>query len=106
MLKTTKLVTPSEYQRLLLVKYISYDGTDAMFVFDEPSLGLSKVQIKDGAYGQNDAFFMAHGNYHCLNTCNSWVGGAMKSGGMRTGWLTPMPKSMFLYLPEQDSHER
>lgn len=66
----------------------------------------SKVQIKDGAYGQYDAFFMAHGNYHCLNTCNSWVGRAMKSGGMKTGWLTPMPKTMFLYLPEQDSNER
>ncbi len=59
-----------------------------------------KIQIADAAYGWNDAFFEAHGTYHCLNTCNSWVGGAMKTTGIRTGWLTPLPKTIFLYLPD------
>ncbi|MGK0367706.1 MAG: excinuclease ABC subunit A, partial [Thermoproteota archaeon] len=39
--RKSKSLSPSEYQRLLLVKYLSYEGTGALFVFDEPSLGLS-----------------------------------------------------------------
>ena len=41
LLRKTKSVSAGEYQRLLLVKYLSYKGTGALFVFDEPSLGLS-----------------------------------------------------------------
>jgi len=58
------------------------------------------IQIDDAAYGSNDAFFEARGTYHCVNTCNSWIGRAMKSAGIRTPWLTPLPKTVFLYLPE------
>lgn len=46
MLRKLKSVSPGEYQRLLLVKYLSYDGTDALFVFDEPSLGLDLSEQK------------------------------------------------------------
>ena len=60
----------------------------------------SKIPITDAAYGPRDAFFEAHGTYHCFNTCNCWAGGAMKSAGIRTGWFTPLPKTMFLYLPK------
>ncbi len=59
-----------------------------------------KMQLENVSYAWNDAFFEAHGTYHCLKTCNSWVGGAMKAGGIKTGWLTPLPKTVFLYLPE------
>ena len=58
------------------------------------------IQIEGAAYGSNDAFFEAHGTYYCVNTCNSWIGRAMRSAGIRTPWLTPMPKTVFLYLPE------
>lgn len=60
----------------------------------------SIVQIADFAYGSHDAFFEAHGLYHCFNTCNCWVGNAMRAAGIRTGWFTPLPKTMFLYLPD------
>ena len=59
-----------------------------------------KIQISDEAYGYNGAFFEALGTYHCVNTCNYWVGMAMQAAGIRTGWLTPLPKTVFLYLPE------
>jgi excinuclease ABC subunit A len=39
--RKVKTVSAGEYQRLLLLKYLSYEGTGALFVFDEPSLGLS-----------------------------------------------------------------
>ncbi len=38
--RKVKTVSAGEYQRLLLLKYLSYEGTGAMFIFDEPSLGL------------------------------------------------------------------
>ena len=56
--------------------------------------------IPKTAYSTDDAFFQANGYYHCLNTCNCWVGGGMRAAGIRTAWFTPLPKTMFLYLPE------
>lgn len=44
--RKAKTLSAGEYQRLLLLKYLSYEGTGALFVFDEPSLGLSKNEIE------------------------------------------------------------
>ncbi len=44
LLRKAKSLSAGEYQRLLLLKYLSYDGTDSLFVFDEPSLGLSEQE--------------------------------------------------------------
>ena len=44
LLKKSKSLTPGEYQRLLMVKYLSYEGSGSLFIFDEPSLGLSKIE--------------------------------------------------------------
>lgn len=61
------------------------------------------IQIADAAYGKTDAFFEAKGRYHCLNTCNSWVGRALKAAGVRVGIYTPLPKSVYLYLPDENN---
>lgn len=61
--------------------------------------------ISDSAYWSNDAFFEARGVYHCLNTCNSWAGRCMRAAGIRTAWLTPLPKTVFLYLPDRPARE-
>lgn len=67
-------------------------------------------QIPDAGYGRGDAFFEADGAYHLLNTCNSWVGRVMQEGGLRTPWLTPLPRTAFLYLnspsPQVPSRQR
>jgi uncharacterized protein (TIGR02117 family) len=60
----------------------------------------SVIQLDDASYGPHDAFFRAEGTYHCLNTCNCWTGRAMQAAGIRTGWLTPLPKTVYLYLPQ------
>ncbi len=57
------------------------------------------LRIEGGAYGANDAFYHAHGSYHALNTCNCWAGRGLKAAGVRTGWFTPLPKTVALYLP-------
>lgn len=38
--RKTRSLSAGEYQRLLLLKYLSFQGTDALFILDEPSLGL------------------------------------------------------------------
>jgi excinuclease ABC subunit A len=45
--RKVRSMSSSEYQRLLLSKYLSYEGSQSLFVLDEPSLGLSqKIQKK------------------------------------------------------------
>ena len=63
---------------------------------------LAASQITGESYGSNDAFFDARGAYHGLNTCNSRVGAAIRSAGVRAAWLTPMPRSVYLYLPRAE----
>jgi uncharacterized protein (TIGR02117 family) len=58
------------------------------------------VQIPGARYDWSDAFFQANGTYHLFNTCNSWIGRIMRKGGVRVGWFTPLPKTVFLWLPE------
>lgn len=38
--RKTRSLSAGEYQRLLLLKYLSFKGTDSLFILDEPSLGL------------------------------------------------------------------
>lgn len=44
--RKTRTLSAGEYQRLLLLKYIAYEGTGSLFIFDEPSLGLSVEESK------------------------------------------------------------
>lgn len=57
-------------------------------------------QIPHAAYGGNDAFFEARGRYHVLNTCNSWVGRALKQTEVRVPWLSPLPQTPMFYFPD------
>ncbi|MDH4469122.1 MAG: hypothetical protein QE271_13770 [Bacteriovoracaceae bacterium] len=43
--RKTKTLSAGEYQRLVLVRYLSYQGTDSLFIFDEPSLGLGIKEL-------------------------------------------------------------
>lgn len=55
--------------------------------------------IEGAAHGANNAFYDAHGSYHAFNTCNCWVGRGLKAAGVRTGWFTPLPNTVSLYVP-------
>lgn len=46
LLRKAKTLSAGEYQRLLLIKYLSFQGTDSLFILDEPSLGLAQTEIK------------------------------------------------------------
>ncbi len=44
-LRKAKTLSAGEYQRLLLIKYLSFQGTDSLFVLDEPSVGLADHEL-------------------------------------------------------------
>ncbi len=46
LLRKAKTLSSGEYQRLLLLKYLSFKGTDSLFVLDEPTVGLSSDEVK------------------------------------------------------------
>lgn len=85
----TITISHDQYRRLV-------DHVLGTFRRDE---GGRLAPIAGGAYRDNDAFYHAVGSYHALNTCNCWVGRALKGAGVRTGWFTPLPRTVSLYLP-------
>ena len=54
--------------------------------------------IEGISFGDNDRFYPAKGKYHLFNTCNNWVGEAMKETGIKVGRFTPLPKTVFWHL--------
>lgn len=46
LLRKAKTLSAGEYQRLLLIKYLSFKGTDSLFVLDEPSVGLAHKELE------------------------------------------------------------
>ncbi|MEE9404211.1 MAG: DUF2459 domain-containing protein, partial [Algisphaera sp.] len=73
----------------------------ALFIrqsFDVQANGGTKL-IPDTAYSDYDAFFEARGRYHAARNCNNWAGSALRAAGVTVPWYTPLPQTMFLYLP-------
>jgi Protein of unknown function (DUF2459) len=77
---------------------VQWHGTSPGQCPQQPSPGGRFLLIEGGAYGTDDAFYYAHGSYHAFNTCNCWVGRGLKAAGVRTGWFTPLPKTVSLYM--------
>lgn len=46
LLRKVKSVSPGEYQRLLLSKYLSFEGSGSLFVLDEPTIGLGNKELE------------------------------------------------------------
>lgn len=90
--KVAITISPEQYAKL--VSFIQES-----FALDSEG----KIQQIEGyAYSMTDAFFEARGSYHLFNTCNSWIGRALKQAGVRTPWYSPMPKTPMLYLVSED----
>ena len=82
-------ISNEQYKRLVNFINRSFETDEA-----------GEVQLISGvSYGSNDAFYEGAGNYHCFRTCNCWVGQGLQVAGIKTGWFTPLPKTVFLYFP-------
>ena len=89
---TSVSVSNEQFERLIeFAKKTFKKGQDGNF-----------IQIEGESYSTNDAFFEAHSRYHVLNTCNSWAGRGLKSAGVKTPWLSPLPKTPMLYLKDAE----
>ena len=57
--------------------------------FKKDSLGNFINISTPNTYGDTDAFYEANGRYTIFFTCNTWVGSALKSAGLRSCLWTP-----------------
>ncbi|MEN3809943.1 TIGR02117 family protein [Chromobacterium piscinae] len=55
-------------------------------------------QEKGYHYGDNDAFYAAHGRYNPIITCNQWTRDALASAGVRTALWSPFVQPLFWQL--------
>lgn len=58
----------------------------------------SPAKIEGASYGDYDLFFEANGSFNALAGCNTWTAGALRAAGIRTGWWTPLPSTLFYSL--------
>lgn len=48
-----------------------------------------KHLLEEAGYTSFDNFYKANGDYHCFNTCNSWVNEGFKVSGLKACFWTP-----------------
>lgn len=91
--RKAKSLSGGEYQRSLLIKFFSYDGTDSLFILDEPSLGISADQwpniwkgIDDLKQQGNTVLLIEHQDffYHAADYAIQLGPGSGKDGGFIT----------------------
>lgn len=91
--RKAKSLSGGEYQRSLLIKFFSYDGTDSLFILDEPSLGISMDQwpsiwkgIEDLKLQGNTLLLIEHQDffYHASDHIIELGPGSGKDGGVIT----------------------
>jgi excinuclease ABC subunit A len=89
-LRKAKSLSAGEYQRLLLIKYLTFKGVDSLFVLDEPSLGLGETELKKLLEGLrqiinqgNTVILIDHSEFLQKNSDHLFVmgPGSGKSGG-------------------------
>lgn len=68
---------------------ISQKQVNLLISYIENSFRSSFREIEDSGYQENDTFYLATGNYHCFNTCNSWVNTALKTAKLKACYWTP-----------------
>lgn len=86
LLRKAKSLSAGEYQRLLLIKYLSFKGTDALFVLDEPSLGLGEKEQEQVLQGirkiidQGNTVIVIDHSRQIQNACDELVVMGPESG--------------------------
>lgn len=81
-------------------------GFDRLLTFIEQSFvgeGTGEAAAIPGAgYGEFDRFFPADGYFNALVGCNTWAAGALRAGGLQTGWWNPLPQTLAFSLKLQN----
>jgi excinuclease ABC subunit A len=105
--RKTKTLSAGEYQRLLLLKFLGFEGSESLFIFDEPSLGLDLDEQKKLMNGfknicaqGNTIVLIDHSKFFQQNSQNLIVmgPGAGKRGGEIT--YSGVPVNYFKNSPK------
>jgi excinuclease ABC subunit A len=84
--RKAKTLASGEYQKILLLKYISHQGSGSLFILDEPSLGLSqneqKVLLKNlqKLKKQNNTIILIEHNSYFLKNADELILFGPKAG--------------------------
>ncbi len=54
--------------------------------------------IPNETYNGRDRFFEATGRFNLLLGCNTWTASVLRAAGLRTGWWTPLPRTLLASL--------
>ncbi len=66
------------------------------FIEDSFAHGRETTALQVPGFSAFDRFFPAKGAFNVFNTCNVWIGRALRSAGVRFGSWTPAPYSVSL----------
>jgi uncharacterized protein (TIGR02117 family) len=80
------MISSDQYKKL--VGYIQNS-------LEKDANGNSKFIPTKAVYGQNDAFYEAHGSYSMLHTCNTWANNGLKACGQKCCVWTPFDTGIF-----------
>lgn len=82
------LISPEQYRRL------------ADFIRQSAPLDARGRALQETGrhYGDNDAFYAAHGRYNPIVTCNQWTRDALAEAGVRTALWSPFVQPLFWQL--------
>ncbi|MEO9822775.1 MAG: TIGR02117 family protein [Paracoccaceae bacterium] len=82
------------------IKAISLSGTQYanLMTYIENSFadGRETPALDEAGFSDFDRFYPAKGRFHIFNTCNVWIGRALRAAGVRFGIWTPVPFSVTL----------
>lgn len=116
--RKAKSLSAGEYQRLLLLKYLSFQGTGSLFVLDEPSLGLGEEEQKMLIAGlrevidqgnsvvvvDHSSFIQRNADYLVvMGPGSGHMGGKILFEGSPRKYTFPEPAELLSKLPEAQS---
>ncbi len=58
------------------------------------------TEIASEGYSRHDFFYEAHGQYHAINTCNTWLNNALKAADVKTAPWSPLTYGILWHLDE------
>lgn len=56
------------------------------------------LPIPGHSYNGRDRFYEARGRFNLLLGCNTWTASMLRAAGLRTGWWTPLPRTLLASL--------
>lgn len=58
------------------------------------------TEVPSEGYTRHDFFYEANGQYHAINTCNTWLNNALKAANVKTARWSPMTYGILWHLED------